>query len=154
VGAVGLESIAREPLMSLEELQATLGVELSERNLIVTFHPVTLESGSANGQMKSLLNALSAIPDVHSFTTLINADTEGRGIINLIQGDLDGTPKAAAFTSLGQIRHHLLMYYSDGVVGNLSIGLIEAPATLKPTVNIGSRQSGRLRAANVIDCDP
>jgi len=62
VGAVGLDSIAREPPMSLEELQSSLGVELGKRNLLVTFHPVTLESGSANVQMKSLLAALDAFP--------------------------------------------------------------------------------------------
>jgi len=154
VGAVGLDSISRSPLMSLEELQCSLGVEMGDRNLLVTFHPVTLESGSANGQMKSLLDALDAFPDVNTFITLPNADMEGRGIINLIQDYVARTPRAASFTSLGQIRYHSLMHYVDGVVGNSSSGLIEAPAMHKPTVNIGTRQRGRLRASSVIDCDP
>jgi GDP/UDP-N,N'-diacetylbacillosamine 2-epimerase (hydrolysing) len=154
VGAVGLDSIDREPLMSLEELQSSLGVELGERNLLVTFHPVTLESESAKVQMNSLLDALDAFPDVHTFITLPNADMEGRGIISLIQDYVAHTPKSTAFTSLGQTRYHSLMHYADGVVGNSSSGLIEAPAMHKPTVNIGSRQSGRLRAHSVIDCDP
>ncbi len=154
VGAVGLDSIAREPFMNKEELQSSLGVELGKRNLLVTFHPATLESGSANIQMKSLLAALDAFPDLHTFITLPNADTEGRGIINLIQDYVARTPKATSFISLGQIRYHSLMHHVDGVVGNSSSGLIEAPAMRKPTVNIGSRQSGRLRATSVIDCDP
>jgi GDP/UDP-N,N'-diacetylbacillosamine 2-epimerase (hydrolysing) len=154
VGAVGLDGIDREPPMSLEELQSSLGVELGERNLLVTFHPVTLESESAKVQMNSLLDALDAFPDVHTFITFPNADMEGRGIISLIQDYVAHTPKSSAFTSLGQTRYHSLMHYADGVVGNSSSGLIEAPAMHKPTVNIGSRQNGRLRAHSVIDCDP
>jgi len=154
VGAVGLDSIAREPLMDIKELQLSLGAELGKRNLLVTFHPVTLESGSAIVQMKSLLAALDAFPDVHTFITLPNADTEGRGIINLVGEYTARTPRAASFTSLGQARYHSLMHHVDGVVGNSSSGLIEAPAMHKPTVNIGARQSGRLRAASVVDCAP
>ncbi len=154
VGAVGLDSIAREPLMNIKELQLSLDVELGKRNLLVTFHPVTLESGSAIVQMKSLLAALDAFPDVHTFITLPNADTEGRGIINLVDEYTARTPRAASFTSLGQARYHSLMHHVDGVVGNSSSGLIEAPAMHKPTVNIGARQSGRLRAASVVDCAP
>ena len=154
VGAVGLDSIDLEPPMSLEELQSSLGIELGKRNILVTFHPVTLESGSANVQMKSLLDALDAFPEVHTFITLPNADMESRGIIDLIQDYVTRTPRAAAFTSLGQIRYHSLMRYTDAVVGNSSSGLIEAPAVNKPTVNIGSRQNGRLRSSSVINCDP
>jgi GDP/UDP-N,N'-diacetylbacillosamine 2-epimerase (hydrolysing) len=154
VGAVGLDSIAREPLMNIEELQSSLGVELGKRNLLITFHPVTLESGSANVQMESLLAALDAFPDLHTFITMPNSDMEGRGIINLINEYVTRTPRAASFTSLGQIRYHSLMHHVDAVVGNSSSGLIEAPTMQKPTVNIGSRQSGRLRAASVIDCEP
>jgi GDP/UDP-N,N'-diacetylbacillosamine 2-epimerase (hydrolysing) len=154
VGAVGLDSIAREPLMNIDKLQSSLGVELGKWNLLITFHPVTLESGSANVQMKSLLDALDAFPDVHTFITLPNSDMEGRGITGLIHEYVDRTPRAASFTSLGQARYHSLMHYVDGVVGNSSSGLIEAPAMHKPTVNIGLRQGGRLRATSVVDCDP
>lgn len=153
VGALGLDSIALEPLMSLEELQSSLEVELGKLNLLVTFHPVTLESGTASSQMKCLLHALDAFPDVHTFITLPNADMEGRGVVQLIRDYVARTQRAKAFTSLGQFRYHSLMHYVDGIVGNSSSGIIEAPAMHKPTINIGTRQSGRLRAASVIDCD-
>jgi len=154
VGAVGLDSIAREPLMDIDELQSSLGVELGKRNLLITFHPVTLEPGSASVQIKSLLFALDAFPDVHTFITLPNSDMEGREITGLIHEYAARTPRASSFTSLGQARYHSLMHYVDGVIGNSSSGLIEAPAMHKPTVNIGLRQGGRLRATSVIDCDP
>ncbi len=154
VGAVGLDNIARLPLLGLDELQSSIGVALGERNLLVTFHPVTLETGSANVQMKSLLAALDSFPDVHTFITLPNSDMEGRGITVLIHEYVARTSRATSFTSLGQARYHSLMHHVDGVVGNSSSGLIEAPAMHKPTVNIGLRQGGRLRATSVIDCDP
>lgn len=152
VGALGLDNIARMPLMNIEELQSCLDVELGERNLLVTFHPVTLSSGSATLEMESLLAALDSFTDIHTFITLPNADMEGRGIINLIREYTARSPRATAFTSLGQVRYHSLMYHVDGIVGNSSSGLIEAPAMHKPTVNIGERQSGRLRAISVVDC--
>jgi GDP/UDP-N,N'-diacetylbacillosamine 2-epimerase (hydrolysing) len=154
VGAVGLDSIAREPVLDIVELQSSLGVELGKRNLLITFHPVTLEAGSASVQIKSLLLALDAFPDVHTFITLPNSDMEGKEISGLIHEYVARTPRAACFTSLGQARYHSLMHHVDGVVGNSSSGLIEAPAMHKPTVNIGLRQAGRLRATSVIDCDP
>jgi len=154
VGAVGLDNIARLPLLSQDELQSSIGVELGARNLLITFHPVTLEAGTAICQMRSLLTALDAFPDIKTFFTMPNADTEGRGIITLINEYVATTPRAACFTSLGSLRYLSLMQYVDGVVGNSSSGLIEAPAMQKPTVNIGSRQGGRLRSSNVIDCNP
>jgi len=154
VGAVGLDNIARLPLLSLDELQTSIGNELGERNLLVTFHPVTLESGTAISQMKSLLIALDAFPDINTFITMPNADTEGRGIVALINEYVAATPRVSCFTSLGSLRYLSLMQYVDAVVGNSSSGLIEAPAMHKPTVNIGLRQRGRLRATSVIDCDP
>jgi GDP/UDP-N,N'-diacetylbacillosamine 2-epimerase (hydrolysing) len=154
VGAVGLDNIDRLPLLTRDELKASLEVELGKHNLLVTLHPVTLEAGTAISQMKSLLTALDAFPDVNTFITMPNADTEGRGIITLINEYVAATPRASCFTSLGSLRYLSLMQYVDGVVGNSSSGLIEAPSMQKPTVNIGSRQCGRLRATSVIDCDP
>ena len=152
VGAVGLDNIDRLPLLTQDELQSSIGVELGKRNLLVTFHPVTLEAGTAISQMKSLITALDAFPDVNTFITMPNADTEGRGITALINEYVAATPRASCFTSLGSMRYLSLMQYVDGVVGNSSSGLIEAPSMQKPTVNIGSRQRGRLRSSSVIDC--
>ena len=154
VGAVGLDNIARLPLLGRDELQSSIGVALGERNLLVTFHPVTLEADTAISQAESLLTALDAFPDINTFITMPNADTEGRGIVTLINEYVAATPRASCFTSLGSLRYLSLMQYVDGVVGNSSSGLIEAPSMQKPTVNIGSRQSGRLRSDSVIDANP
>lgn len=154
VGALGLDSIEKIQVLERMELEDSLGVELGPNNLVITFHPVTLESGSSGSQMKSLLSALDLFPDIHTFFTFPNADMEGREISGLIEGYVARTPRSKAFTSLGQSKYHSLMHYADGVVGNSSSGLIEAPAMQIPTINIGSRQRGRPRASSVIDADP
>ena len=154
IGALGLDSVQRESLMSRNQLQSSLGAELGERNLLITFHPATLEFGSARSQMNSLLAALEFFTDINFFITMPNADMEGRGIVELIHEFAARTPRAKVFTSLGQRRYHSLMHYVDAVVGNSSSGLIEAPFLKKATVNIGSRQDGRPRATSVIDCKP
>jgi len=154
VGAVGLDNIARLPLLTRDELQSSMDFELGKSNLLFTCHPLTLEAGTAISQMKSILTALDAFPDVNTFITMPNADTEGRRIITLINKYVAATPRASCFTSLGSLRYLSLMQYVDGIVGNSSSGLIEAPAMHKPTVNIGLRQHGRLRATSVIDSAP
>lgn len=86
--------------------------------------------------------------------TLPNADTGGRELIRIIEPYVAGRPNARAFASLGQRRYFSCLALVDGVVGNSSSGLIEAPSFGIGTVNIGDRQAGRLRGESVIDCAP
>lgn len=118
----------------------------------MTFHPVTLEPGTASAQMTELLSALDQLEDTHLVLTLTNADTGGRELMRLIEQFVATRPHARAYTSLGQLRYLSCMAQVDGVVGNSSSGLAEAPSFRKGTVNIGDRQRGRLKAASVIDC--
>lgn len=155
VGGLGVDAIARIARMSRHELEADLGVDLAQRSLLITFHPVTLDAGSAEHQLHALLAALD---DCEAGTTLIftmpNADTGGRALRAIVEDYVAGRPDAHAFTSLGQRRYLSLLGEVDGVVGNSSSGLAEAPSFGIGTVNIGDRQAGRLKASSVIDCDP
>jgi GDP/UDP-N,N'-diacetylbacillosamine 2-epimerase (hydrolysing) len=83
-----------------------------------------------------------------------NADTDGRVLIGMIEKFVRRHRNAHVFNSLGQLRYFSLMALADGVVGNSSSGLIEAPCFRKGTINIGDRQRGRLKALSVIDCEP
>lgn len=152
VGAPGLENLKRLPLLSKSELEKELDFPLDSPLLLVTYHPVTLE-GSPEKPFNELLQALDAIPNARLVFTMPNADTEGRRIIEMIH-DFIATrwKRAKAFVSLGQKRYLSLMKMCDVVVGNSSSGLTEAPACGKPTVNLGNRQKGRLKADSVIDC--
>jgi len=154
VGGLGVESIGKLPLLDKSELEATLGFRFQRRNLLVTFHPVTLEHATAAQQMRELLSALESLPDTQMIFTMPNADTDSRVLFQMIEEYVAAHSNARVFTSLGQLRYLSCLKYVDGVVGNSSSGLIEVPTFHKGTINIGDRQRGRLKAASVIDCAP
>lgn len=154
VGGLGIDSILRLQLLTRSELEQALDFKLAPRNLLITFHPVTLEHNTSAAQMDELLTALATLADTGLIFTMPNADTEGRVLFQQIQDFCATHPQARAYTSLGQLRYLSCLRYVDGVVGNSSSGLTEAPSFSKGTVNIGDRQRGRLRATSVIDCQP
>lgn len=154
VGGLGVDVIARTVLLDREALEASLDFRLGERNLLVTFHPLTLEHGASQEQMGALLSALEEFPDIHLVFTMPNADTDGRVLLDQVRRFVSGRKNSCAFTSLGQVRYLSCLRYVDGVVGNSSSGLTEAPSFRCATVNIGDRQRGRLKAESVIDCLP
>jgi GDP/UDP-N,N'-diacetylbacillosamine 2-epimerase (hydrolysing) len=154
VGGLGVDGIKKMPLLDRSALEAALGFHLGTRNLLVTFHPVTLEKGTSRHQMLELLAALDALENTRLIFTMPNADTDGRVLIDLVNEFVADHDNAVAFTSLGQLRYLSCLPHMDGVVGNSSSGLSEVPSFGKGTINIGDRQKGRLRAGSVIDCDP
>lgn len=154
VGALGMDNIRRMKLLEREALEASLGFELGRRSLLITFHPVTLANASSSAQMAELLAALDTLPDTHLIFTMPNADTEGRALAAMVERFVTNRVNARLYASLGQLRYLSCMRHVDGVVGNSSSGLIEAPSLGVGTINIGERQRGRLRASSVIDCDP
>ncbi len=155
VGSPGLDNIARLKLLGRQELEASLDFAFKEKNLLVTFHPVTLEAQTAGAQFRALLAALDGLgPEVGVIFTRPNADTDGRAIIRLMDDYVAAHPGARAYVSLGQLRYLSAMSQVDAVVGNSSSGLYEAPSFGKPTVNIGDRQKGRLQAKSIINCAP
>lgn len=155
VGSPGIDHIKRLKILGREELERELGFRLMEKNLLITFHPATLELQPAAGQFQELLNALDIIGhEVGMIFTKPNADNEGRAIINMIDSYVADRPNTKSYTSLGQRLYLNTIAHMDAVVGNSSSGLYEVPSFKKPTVNIGERQKGRLRASSVIDCGP
>ena len=154
VGGLGVDNIKRMRLLDRPDLEKSLEFELGPKNLLVTFHPVTLEDSTSTCQMKELLAALGQLSDTHLVFTMPNADTDGRVLFDLIRRFVVEKPNARAFTSLGQLRYLSCIRHVDGVIGNSSSGLTEVPSFRKGTINIGDRQRGRLKAASVIDCVP
>lgn len=154
VGGLGIDNIKRLKLLDRADLEASLDFKLGPKNLLVTFHPVTLETATAADQMTELLVALDAQPDTHLIFTLPNADTDGRALTQMVHQFVAGHPNARAYTSLGQLRYLSCIAHVDGVVGNSSSGLAEVPSFQKGTINIGDRQRGRLQADSVINCAP
>ncbi len=154
VGGLGIDNIKRLRLLDRNELEADLGFKFGKKNLLITFHPVTLENASAVTQMQALLGALAKLEDTQLIFTMPNADTDGRSLIKMVEQFASQHANAHAFTSLGQLRYLSCIAQVDGVVGNSSSGLAEVPSFKKGTINIGDRQRGRLQATSVINCEP
>ncbi|TGK21434.1 UDP-N-acetylglucosamine 2-epimerase [Leptospira kmetyi] len=154
VGGLGLDGIHKIKLLDRKTLEKELGFELGKKALLVTFHTVTLGDSSSEFQMKELLSALDLNSDIQYIFTMPNADTDGRVIFRLIEDFVKTHPNSKAFTSLGQLKYLSALSHVDGVVGNSSSGIIEAPSFKKGSINIGDRQKGRIKATSVIDCDP
>jgi GDP/UDP-N,N'-diacetylbacillosamine 2-epimerase (hydrolysing) len=155
VGGIGIENIKRLTLLSKEAFEESIHFKLVHKNVLVTFHPVTLENATASAQFQELLNALDALDDTSIIFTKSNSDTDGRIINQMIdEYTSKNSQKSVCFTSLGQLRYLSALQYIDAVVGNSSSGLAEAPSFKIGTINIGDRQKGRIKAKSIIDCDP
>ncbi|WP_441237352.1 UDP-N-acetylglucosamine 2-epimerase [Bradyrhizobium sp. 930_D9_N1_4] len=155
VGSPGIDSIKRLKLMDRETIGHEVGMKLGKRNVLVTFHPVTVEMDRSVGALDELFASLTALdPEFSLFFTLANADAEGRALNERIKAFVAGRPNAIAVASLGQLRYISLMNQADAVVGNSSSGIYEAPSLNVPTVDIGDRQKGRERAASVFHAAP
>ncbi len=154
VGSTGVENIKKLPLMTEDEIRQCLEVPKGKKYVVTTFHPVTLENDSAEGQIRELLEACVQMQDIFFVITKSNADAAGR-IVNKYADDYSqkyGNIKT--FDSLGSLKYLSALKYATFVLGNSSSGLLEVPSFAVPTVNIGDRQKGRIRAESVIDCEP
>lgn len=152
VGALAMDNIAGLEPLSREALEQHLGLKLKSPSFLVTFHPVTTRSDSGSSAMRSLLCALNDFKGTIVITGT-NADPGALGIRDELERFASNRPDEVVLVeSLGAKRYLSLMAQADVVVGNSSSGLLEAPAMGVPSVDIGSRQKGRLRAPSVIHC--
>jgi UDP-hydrolysing UDP-N-acetyl-D-glucosamine 2-epimerase len=152
VGAPAMDNIAALEPVPKEALEAFLGLRLRTPTFLVTYHPVTMEADGGLSAMQALLTALDA-GDGSIVITGANADPGASAIRERLQNFANARPgRVALIESLGARRYLSLMGHVDAVVGNSSSGLLEAPAVGVPTVDIGPRQQGRLRAPSVLHC--
>ena len=153
VGDPGLDGLRQMKLIARNALERDIGFRFRDKNLVVTFHPATLDRIPSTRQFAIVLEVLDSLgPDYGLIFTKPNADPQGRALIAMLDAFVRDHPNAAAFVSLGQRRYLSVMAQCNAVVGNSSSGLLEAPSLGIPTINIGSRQDGRLKAKTVFDC--
>lgn len=153
VGAPGVERLKRLPLLSQQDLENTLGFRLKKPLFLVTFHPETAIKENVECQCDSLFSAIERFKDATVIVTKSNADEAGRRINQYIDAYAKNHKKRIhVFDSLGNLNYLSVMKLASVIIGNSSSGIIEAPSLKIPTVNIGRRQEGRLRADSVIDC--
>ncbi|MBT7901250.1 MAG: UDP-N-acetylglucosamine 2-epimerase (hydrolyzing) [Candidatus Marinimicrobia bacterium] len=154
VGGLGIDNIIKLDLLERKDFEKSIDFKLGIKNILITFHPVTLEGNTSEKQMNEILMALKELKHTHLIFTMPNADTDGRIIFKMIEDFVNNHPHAKSFTSLGQLRYLSCIKHVDGVIGNSSSGLAEVPTFKKGTINIGDRQRGRIKAESVIDCKP
>ncbi|MEG0602033.1 MAG: UDP-N-acetylglucosamine 2-epimerase [Mucinivorans sp.] len=156
VGAIGVDNIKRSELWSKADTEKSLGeFALDRHTVLVTFHPVTMEPGMASVQIDELLCALDELHDLRVIFTMPNSDTGARVIEEKIGAwCAANSERAVCFSSLGRQRYLSVLQYIGAVLGNSSSGIIEVPSFGIPTINIGNRQKGRIKAASVSDCLP
>ncbi|MEW6055182.1 MAG: UDP-N-acetylglucosamine 2-epimerase [Bdellovibrionota bacterium] len=155
VGNPGLDYLRTLPLLSRSELEKSLDFKLRERNILVTYHPVTASHEDSMLHLEEIFSALEGLDEsVGVIFTGANADSGGRALNQKIETHVNTRPQMRFHNSLGQTRYWSTVAQVDLVLGNSSSGLLEAPSFKKPTVDIGDRQKGRVRAQSVVHCEP
>lgn len=154
VGSLGIENILHAKLLSREDLSEQINYNLDKSYAILTFHPVTLENCSYRQQIDELIGALDLTTDMDFIITGANADNGGDIINDILQQYCHKRKNAVFIKSLGMLRYLSALKYCEFVIGNSSSGLIEVPSFNIPTINIGNRQKGRIKAESIIDCNP
>lgn len=151
-GAPGLDELPAMASLDRAAIGARIGLDVSGGFLLVSYHPVTLEVAEAPAQIAALLAVLEQSP-LPVVLTYPNADPGSRDIIAAIDAFAAAHPhRARALPNAGTTLYASLMAQALAMLGNSSSGLVEAPSFRLPVVNIGTRQDGKIKAANVIDC--
>ncbi|WP_428623808.1 UDP-N-acetylglucosamine 2-epimerase [Sedimenticola sp.] len=152
VGATGLDNVERLNLVPEATLAQELGISLRPPKFLVTYHPVTLEKVDQGLAMCTLLEVLEEWGGSIVITG-VNADTGSHSIRRVAGEFVEKYPtRVVLVESLGALRYLSMVKAADAVIGNSSSGLLEAPSLGTPTVDIGDRQKGRLRAPSVVHC--
>ena len=155
VGGMGVDSIKKTKLLNKKTLEEKLNFNFGEKNLIITFHSVTLENRTSKKQFVNILTSLNKLKDTKKIFTYSNSNTNSR-IINKLITDYVKKNKSTsvAFVSMGRLKYLSTLQFVDGAVGNSSSGILEAPTFKIATVDIGDRQKGRMNSKSIIHCSP
>ncbi len=155
VGGMGLDNIRKLKFFTKKELEADLNIKFQKKNLLITFHPETLEPENSDHHFNELLAVLEEEKETLLIFTLPNADVGNQSLLSILEKFVGKHhDNSVLFKSLGQVRYLSVMKQVDAVVGNSSSGIIEAPSFRIATINIGNRQKGRIRAKSIVDCEP
>jgi len=154
VGGLGIDNINKLKLLSKADFENAIDFTFGKKNILVTFHPVTLENFTAKVQFQELLNSINKLENTKIIFTKANSDTNGRIINSMIDDYVAINDNSIAFTSMGALNYLSALQFVDVVVGNSSSGLLEAPSFNIATIDIGDRQKGRIKADSVISCSP
>mgnify|MGYP001306389189 CR=1 FL=1 len=152
-GGLGAYSISKQLFFTQLELEKILNIKFKKKFILVTFHPVTLEKNQVKHQIRNLINFLDNLDNVSIIITSPNIDTDSDILKKEILKFVKLRKNVFFFNSLGSQIYLSLMKLSFLVIGNSSSGVLETPSFGVRTINIGSRQEGRITPSNVVNCD-
>jgi UDP-hydrolysing UDP-N-acetyl-D-glucosamine 2-epimerase len=148
-GAPSLDHLRRRTLLSREQVESNLRIDLRHPTLLVAYHPVTMARDTLQ-EVDSLFAALANLPDQLLFC-YPNSDAGSRSLIERTKSFLGSRKSGRLFVNLDALSYWSLLGQVDALVGNSSSGIMETASFALPALNIGLRQQGRERARNVLD---
>ena len=151
VGGLGQDNLIRLKLLERQKLEKEINFKFGKKSLLITLHPETISDLTVENQVDTVLDALDNFKEVNLLFTMSNADHGNKVISKRIKYFVQQNTNSCVMTSMGQRNYLSAMKYVDGVVGNSSSGIIEAPSLKKGTVNVGKRQKGRVQAKSIIN---
>jgi UDP-hydrolysing UDP-N-acetyl-D-glucosamine 2-epimerase len=151
-GAPSLDHLRRRILLSREQVEEQLALNLGMATILVVYHPMTIARDTLQ-EADALFAALENLTDQILFC-YPNADAGSRALIDRTKSFISHRRHGKIFTNLDPTTYLSLLRQVDMLVGNSSSGIMEAASFSLPTVNVGLRQQGRERAHNVLDADP
>ena len=154
VGGLGVSSIKSLNFINKKKLEKELDIKFQDKNILVGYHPETINKFSSKKNLSEILKALKKLKNTTIIFTMPNADMDSKIIYNLMKKFVHKNNNSYLFKSLGQKKYYSCCKYVDLIIGNSSSGILEMPSFKKGTINIGDRQRGRLKAKTVIDVQP
>ncbi len=151
VGSTTVENVNKEKLYSRKDLEKKLNFDFKQENYLITFHPVTFQEDYGLRDFKTILSYFEKRKNIGIIFTIPNSDTKNFFISKMIKKFIKKNKNSKYYGSLGRIKYFSVIKNVDAVIGNSSSGLSEVPSLKRPTINIGTRQKGRLRSKSVID---
>lgn len=153
VGSLGAENIQHINYLSKKDLEKQLNFKFLKKNMLINFHPETLNSKSETKQIEEILQSLKKFKDINKIFTMPGIDKGSNYISNEINKFVKKNKNSYLFKSLGYKKFFSLIKNVDFMLGNSSSGILEMPSFKKITINLGDRQHGRLQAESIINID-
>ena len=153
VGGLGVDSLNKTKLLSKEDLENKFNFKFRKKNYLVSFHPETSNKLSPKKQIKEILLALKKLKETSIIFTMPGADLGNSLIETEIKKFIKKNKNSFFYKSLGQISYFSILNQVDAVIGNSSSGILEMPYFKKATINLGSRQLGRLQSSSILNAE-
>ena len=150
VGGLGVDNIKLTKFLSRNKLEKDLNFKFRKKNILINFHPETLDKLSTKRKFNEVVGALKKFSKINFIFTMPNADLDSLIIFKMIKNFVKKNRNACYFVSMGQLHFLSCLKYVDGMIGNSSSGILEMPSFKKGTIDIGDRQRGRLKAKSII----